>query len=116
MICCQIPEPFPVICRSRSNFKRSNKSFQSNHGMYFEAKIGLFFRRTLAVIGSIAAKRLTITGSSKLAYCQRETVYNKIPTVWHCKSRKHFLTYQFCCLKKSSPGSVKTTSAANSGK
>ena len=47
---------------------------------------------------------------------QRETVYNKIPTVWHCKSRKHFLTYQFCCLKKSSPGSVKTTSAANSGK
>ena len=39
--------------------------------MYFEAKIGLFFRRTLAVIGSIAAKRLTITGSSKLAYCSK---------------------------------------------
>ena len=70
----QVTEPFPVIHGCRCNLKRRNVSFQCDQGMNLEAKIGLFFRWALSIIGPIRTEGVAITRPSKLTDRKRKAV------------------------------------------
>ena len=70
-VLCKLPEPLPVIHWGRGALKSCGIALQGNQGMDLEAKIGLFFGRTPAIICTICTERTAIPGPPKLTDCNR---------------------------------------------
>jgi len=80
--------------------------------MNLEAKIGLFFRWALSIIGPIRTEGVAITRPSKLTDRKREAIDYKKTAVWDGKNLANLLTEQFGHLQKGPSGSIEPGTAA----
>ena len=80
--------------------------------MNLEAKIGLFFRWALSIIGPIRTEGVAITRPSKLTDRKREAIDYKKTAVWDGKNLANLLTEQFGHLQKGPSGPVEPSTTA----
>ena len=92
MVFRKVPQPLPVINRSRGDFKSSNITFYCNKGMHFEAKIGFLLGWTSSISCAVLPKRTAIACATKFADRKRETVNYKMAADRYRKGQCQFLS------------------------